>query len=279
MKKKLIATLVAGAVLSTGLIGLTACGGGLSINKGEEVSEEDWGKAFTATMEAESCTVDSYAEIVFKAKGSSDFVKEELGVDSIDMSVTTTGEGTGYYDVKNNSYYAKSTSKVSVSGVPDSMKEEYENKEYVTEYYSVKENDTYYMAQYNGAAEEPKWEVQVSTFGNMSSPVYVLSQTFATEKDGTATALSALYSSFAYSGGVYTATLYRYDTEYKVSVSVKGGYIVGFSTEYSESEEDEGFSESESMKTVYNFSNYGSTTVSPSDAAKKAIEDYKAENN
>ena len=40
--------------MSTGLIGLTACGGGHDINKGEEVSKEDWAKAITATVEAKT---------------------------------------------------------------------------------------------------------------------------------------------------------------------------------------------------------------------------------
>ena len=76
MRKKLIATLVAGAVMSTGLIGLTACGGGHDINKGEEVSKEDWAKAITATVEAKNYTVDAYQEMELKLTGSI----EDLGV-------------------------------------------------------------------------------------------------------------------------------------------------------------------------------------------------------
>ena len=82
MKKKLIATLVAGVVLSTGLIGLTACGGGLE--KGEEVTKEDWAKAFTATIELKNFTAETVSESSGTATGSVD-----TGSGKVDVTVKT----------------------------------------------------------------------------------------------------------------------------------------------------------------------------------------------
>ena len=281
MKKKLIATMVAGAVLSTGLIALTACGGGLSINKGEEVDAAGWKAAITATCDAKNYTVESYAEMELKAKGSYEGIKDELGADSVDMNVKSTGEGKNYYDLENNTSYSKGTTKVKASGVPEGLKDEteYQDKDYSIELYSVKDGDTYYMASYNTIKEDAEWEVYGSpvSVGSISDVTYVLKQTYATEKDGTVVkSISDLYESFTYSSGVYTATLYRSSSEYTISIAVKGGYVVGYSMEVINSEEDEGFTSSESIKYVYNFSDYGKTTVNPSNDAKKAIEDYKA---
>ncbi len=277
MRKKLIATLVAGAVMSTGLIGLTACGGGHDINKGEEVSKEDWAKAITATVEAKNYTVDAYQEMELKLTGSI----EDLGVSDLNVSATTKGEGKTYYDIDNGSYYGNSSVKVTVSGVPDELKDEDEFKarDYVMEQYGVKDGDTYYTAMYDGTEETPEWEVREYSSAVSGGMGYLFTQTYSTTEGGTASTLDELYDAFTYSGGVYTATLWQYSIEMKISVSVKGGYVVGISSEYTEEEGDENSKMSTTAKMVYNFSAYSGTTVSASDAAKKAVEDYKASNN
>ena len=144
MRKKLIATLVAGAVMSTGLIGLTACGGGHDINKGEEVSKEDWAKAITATVEAKNYTVDAYQEMETKMTGSI----EVLGITNLNISAKTTGEAKNYYDLANGSFYVSSSVKATVSGVPDELKDEdeFQARDYVMEQYGVKDGEKYYMA-------------------------------------------------------------------------------------------------------------------------------------
>lgn len=279
MKKKLIATLVAGAVLSTGIIGLTACGGGLSINKGEEVSKEDWAKAFTATMEAKNFTAESYAEESMSMKGSGEMLKLMIGVESIDMSVKAVSQGKGYYDVENGTTYGTATAKVNVSGIPDDWKDEakYQNSDVKTETYAVKDGDTVYNAMYNSASEEEnKWSVYTTSSINTGLS-YILGASFATEKGGASATVSTLYDAFTYGGGVYTADLWLEGAEVKVSVSVKGGYVVGFAYEGTATEEEAGLKSSESSKVVYNFSNYGSTTVNASSDAKKAVEDFKAQ--
>ncbi len=279
MKKKLLATLVATAVLSTGIIGLTACGNPGGEDKGDdkipdtivtgaEVTSEDWAKAFENTLAAENYTAKLYVENIFKAQGTD----EELG--EIDLTVTTTQEGPCYYD-KGDSY-SKAKVKVVATGVPDDeeLQEEYKNQEFDIENYTVKDGDVYYSANYGIGTEEDKWTV--STTSSTMSLMGGVFDSCATEKGGERAELSALYDSFTYADGVYTATLWIYDSENTVSVSIKDGYIVGYSTECLTETEYEGNKESDGMKYVYTFSNYGSTTVTPSDAAKKAVEDYKA---
>ena len=276
MKKKLIASLIAGAVLSTGIIGLTACGGGHDINKGEQVDEAGWKAAITATGEAKNYTVKAYEEAEMKTTGN----MELLGLTDINITTKESAEANYYFDLGNGSIYSKETIKMTVSGVPDKLKDEdvYKNKEYSNEAYSVKDGDTYYSARYRGSDKEPEWNVnESSSFYGGGFGYLVTNASYATEKNGTSIALSELYESFTYSNGVYTATLWDHDTEETVSLSIKGGYVVG----YSFSSNYEGGSDSLKVtgtgKTVYNFSDYGSTTVKASDDAKKAVEDYKAE--
>ena len=273
MKKKLIATLVAGAVLSTGIIGLTACGGGHDINKGEEVDEAGWKAAITATCAAKNLTAEAYEEYNTKLTGS-------MG-EITDLNVTgkTAAEGKYYYDVDNGNLYIKETVKTTVSGVPDELKDEDEFKaaDYVMERYAVKDGEKYYFARYDGNDETPEWEVNESSSAITGGVAYLFNSSYATEEGGETTTISELYEAFTYSNGVYTATLWSYGSEMTVSLSVKGGYVVGISKEYTHEEGDENSKMSNTVKSVYNFSNYGSTKVSASDAAKKAVEDYKAE--
>ena len=49
---------------------------------------------------------------------------EDLGVSDLNVSATTKGEGKTYYDIDNGSYYGNSSVKVTVSGVPDELKDE-----------------------------------------------------------------------------------------------------------------------------------------------------------
>ncbi|MDE5721543.1 MAG: hypothetical protein K2I30_02210 [Clostridia bacterium] len=278
MRKKLIATLVAGAVMSTGLIGLTACGGGHDINKGEEVSKEDWAKAITATVEAKNYTVDAYQEMETKMTGSI----EVLGITNLNISAKTTGEAKNYYDLANGSFYVNSSVKATVSGVPDELKDEdeFQARDYVMEQYGVKDGEKYFMAYYDGTAQTPEWSVREMPSIYNNGMAFLFEGDYATEKDGTVATLSELYDAFTYSGGVYSATLWEDgDEETKISLSIKGGYVVGYSVEATHEEGDGNSSMTSSGKYVYNFSNYGGTTVSASDAAKKAVEDYKASNN
>lgn len=277
MKKKLIATLIASAVLSTGIIGLTACNKGDNggeenvpdtVVKGVQVDKEGWAKAFETTLAAKSYTIKAYMESTYKAKGT----LEEIG--EIDLSVTETRTGAAYYD---GNTYGTTKVKTVATGVPDDERyqKKYKNSEYEFEDYIVKDGDVYYNAYYSTKEENAEWTVEtIDSIGG--SAINVLGTDYATEAKGTTSTLDKLYDSFTYEEGVYNATLWQYDSEVKVSVSVKDGYVVGYSTDGLYEEEDEDGKESEEYKLVYNFSNFGSTTVTPSDAAKKAVEDYKA---
>ena len=275
MKKKLIATLVASAVLSTGIIGLTACGGGNGghdINKGEEVSKAGWAAAITATQSAKNYTADAYQEVDTTMTGN-------MGeLTNINLTGKTIGEAKFTYDLDNGGIYVKQTVKITVSGVPDELKGEdgYKDDEYVTESYCVKEGDTYYTANYRGNAENPEWSTGSTTSFSSGGLGYLFNSTYSVEEDGTAVTLSELYDAFTYSNGVYTATLWGGGSEETVSLSFKGGYVVGYSFASTHEEGDEDSKMINSGKMIYNFSNYGSTTISPSDDAKKAVEDYKA---
>lgn len=282
MKKKLLATLIATAVLSTGIIGLTACGGNNNgdnngdedkitdtVVKGVQVDAEGWAKAFENTFAAESYTAKAHFESSYGVKGT----YEELG--EIDFSVTGTQEGTIYYD---GNEYNKSICKVVATGVPDdeTMQNRYKNKEYEREDYIVKDGETYYRAYYSTEEEDAEWTVSTSSTDRGSVVIEILGTSFATEKNGESKTVAELYESFTYKDGVYTAALWGDDIEATVSASVKDGYIAGYSLEFIYEEEDEGGKMSEGIKYVFSLSDYGKTTVTPSDAAKKAVEDYIA---
>ena len=285
MNKKFLATLIVGVVAATSIIGFTACndnGGGSenggndgddlsAVVKGVQVDAEGWAKAFEATLAAESYTVKLYREDAYKASGTDD----ELG--EINLSVIDTRNGTAYYD---GNTYGKTKVKVVATGIPDDedWQKLYQNQEYDIESYIAKDGETYYSAYYSTQEEDAEWSV--STLDTIDgSTIDVLNSTYATDKDGTANAaLTDLYEAFTYADGVYNATLWQYGVETAVSVSVKDGYVVSYSTEYLYKYEYEGYTHSDGLKVVYNFSNFGSSTVNASDAAKKAVEDYKAAN-
>lgn len=270
MKKKLIATLVAGAVLSTGLIGLTACGGGLSINKGEEVDADGWVKALEATAEATNYTVESYEESNVDYSGTVEGV-------TISFSVSGTDQGKTYVDIDNDTMYQSSTAKVTVKGdVPEALKDQYSNKEYKYEQYYAKVNDTLYNASYSDASSEAAWRVY-DAYSIDGPAEYLLYGSYSTTEDGEEKSLDELYDAFTYKSGVYTATLYADGDAATVSISIKGGYVVGVAVEYTV-EQDYGMNMKITAKSVNNFSAYGSTTVNASTDAKNAIDNYVNDN-
>lgn len=274
MKKKLIATIVAGAVLSAGLIGLTACDTveGLTINKGEQVTKEQWVAAITQSLAAESYTVDVSNVGFRREKGST----EELGKFDTTRKYVITGNV--YYD---GSTYSKTVEAVKFTGVPDAYKDNANYQDAVINYeeYICKEITTYNVNYYTThySSDYGEWYTGPGE-GNIN---YTLAQSLGynwrTEKTGQAVKITQLYDAFTYSGGVYTATLYNSGSdEYKVSVSIKGGYVVGYSEyNYDEYSNEKGTAIYEGTE-VSNYSNYGSTTVNASDAAKQAIETYKS---
>ena len=88
MRKNLVAMLLVGAVAATAVIGLSACGGD-SIEKGVEVSEDEWKAAFKASSEAESYTMD-----VTSSEEATGY--ETVDGNKINLSYKMTGSGKVY---------------------------------------------------------------------------------------------------------------------------------------------------------------------------------------
>lgn len=266
MRKRLVATLLVGAVATTAVIGLSACGGA-GIEKGVQVDEQGWKDAFKASVEAKNFTTEQITETKGSTSGS-------VGDISVNVKMESNENLLSYYDVDGGKSYEKGTAKMKITGVKDldeTIKQVLhveddidETEDY--ESYIVKEGDTYYEA----IKENGEWAVDES-YG-----VYAFSilshASYATEATGEDQALSLLYSAFTYSGGIYTATLYNYGQEYTVSVSIKDGYVIGYSVEYKMEGEQSGITVKTESKQVYKYSNYGNTTVNPSNDAKNAIE-------
>ena len=265
MRKRLVATLLVGAVATTAVLGLTACGGA-GIDKGVEVDEQGWKDAFKATSEATNYTVELISETTSSASGKADDI-------SVNVKYEEKSNSTSYYDVDGGKAYEKSSASMKVTGIkslPDALKQilgfddDIEEKEEY-ESYTVKEGENYYEA----TLEDGEWIVD-EAYG-VYPYSYVSNASFATEKNGEYTNISLLYSAFTYSGGIYTATLYSGSYEYTVSVSIKDGYVLGYSVESKMEGEMNGLTSKSESKVVYKFSNYGKTNVSPSKGAQDAI--------
>lgn len=249
MKKKLIATLVAGAVLSTGIIGLTACGGGLSIPKGGEVADKEaWVKAFTDTVALKNYTLESYSSIDFTLKGA---YKNSNSKDvPVDISSKATASAVVLYDSENNKAYSEtstnSEAKGTENGVEEGGKYSYTNKEY----YELSEEKNsvkyYWNADYSKgdlkstegvSSEEQYWDADETAYfaSSMLTGLSTNVLFYETEEAVIPQSVATLYDKFTYDGGVYTATLYvtadfnkaEDKVECKVTVSIKDGYVIG----------------------------------------------------
>lgn len=266
MRKKILATLLVGAVAATAAAGLTACGkddGGVA--KGEEVTEEAWKAAFAATVAAQNYTYEMTSD--YKVSGT---------VDSKKYSVHSATEQKFYYDAVNNHCYSVYTETYKTSGFKDAGIEEEDYDESQTEKtYTLKDGDITWEAEYNSGDEQPAWEAD--EYGYMRSyAAYIAAGTYAAEKDGAQKALTELYSAFKYSGGYYAASLWTdFDeeelTEVKLTFSIKGGYVVGCRNEYKASHTEDGATETTDVKTSVTISKYGSTTVEAPAEAVAAI--------
>ncbi|MCI8733971.1 MAG: hypothetical protein HFE40_00245 [Clostridia bacterium] len=265
MRKNLVAMLLVGAVAATAVIGLSACGGD-SIEKGVEVSEDEWKAAFKASSEAESYTMD-----VTSSEEATGY--ETVDGNKINLSYKMTGSGKVY--AEKGKIYSETNIQVKSSGMEEAGWGENEDKSYSMKQYYLNENDSWWIAGYNGSKENAKWEAQNSS--NMVSVLAgLMSGQYSVEEDGETKALSDLYSAFTYSGGYYSANLWlSYSGEVKVTVSIKDGYVIGLQTEATMIEKDETSESNGTDKSVYKISGYGSTSVSAPEDAVKAIEDAK----
>ncbi|MDE6598101.1 MAG: hypothetical protein K2K60_05640 [Clostridia bacterium] len=276
MRKKTMAVLLAGAVAAAGIIGLTACkkDSGNGLQKGEQVSEEQWKTAIAATAGAENYTSTFTNDYQVTATG-------KIGDKSVTYNYTSNSTETSYYDFTNKKYYAESSYTDKTSGgelMGETDGEESETyKEYIearaltiwsTEFDS-EENEWYVDDSYT----YPSAETLASNFKDNSNTDFLASAKLSTTKEGATTTISELYSAFTYKDGFYTATLYSYGQEATVTISVKGGYVVGVLQEGTNETTNEalGISSKVTIKAVYTFSNFGSTTVTTPEGAAAAI--------
>lgn len=312
MKKRLIATVVAGAVLSTGLLGLTACG--LSIPKGEQIADaETWKKAFERTDDLTNYTFEtSYSDsqtvsgTVNKNYSYNDFYETP---DNVSHNYTSNNSVTRLvlFDQDNNKAYTEmssnSDSKGRFKGEEINSKSSEINKAY---YELSKEGESYnYYWRANYAKSESKdlkavssqenyWTAKEITYfaDSAVSPLYRATY-YESEAAESSTYLYDMYDMFTYSGGVYTANLYMNVTigrvktvrvECEVKLSFKDGYVIGLSYKAGGSDkayENNRYNLEYTFKTegVYSLSNVNSTDVSKKSNKDiiKAIDKAKSE--
>lgn len=231
MKKKVIATLLAGALLGAGAICLSACGSSsVSVPKGDKVTEDKWSAAFEKMPELENYTLKSSMNVQCKLSGTKTEANYYTGKKK-DIKVEGNGKAESssvvLYDKKGKTAYQESSSSSSASGSEDGEKGESKSKYVSKNYYELSETkDSYWRARYSlensyssdvesksERKEEDFWEAsETSYFASSSvSSLASIGSFYETNDKDTAVAKSikVLYSKFTYSGGVYTADLYR----------------------------------------------------------------------
>jgi len=301
MKKKLIATLVAGAVLSTGVIGLTACGG-LSVPGGEEVAnEEAWAKAMTDTVELTNYTFESSTSVNVDVKGTVSKLSSNGSYKTLDHNYTykTAATNLSVFDTENDKAYAENTDKMELNGTYSGkeIKGNYDNSQKA--YSELSENKesvkTYWVAEYSkqelksneGETKEEEYWSASEDYHMLSSGLDALtySTLFYETEDATAPkSIVSLYDKFTYNGGVYTADLYtKLNLDMsgdlidivacKVTISFKGGYVIGLGIKVDASDSLKEENAHDITYTVKAESVYVLTEIKTTDVSKKVNKD------
>ena len=312
MKKRILATLLVGAVAASGVIGLSACGvGGVVMPKGEDVTKEVWEKAFTdeqmETLNNYTASAAANRSVIvtgsYKSSGGSD--------EEISLKLKSTSYQTILYNEESLSYYSESNSSnsstTSYDGVAENKTIKNINKSYIekgeneNEYWSASysKNDT--QTDTGGLAIETYWSASKAVFAPSNNypglvenkiNTLVFSNTKEEKADTKSGTISELYDLFEYNGGVYTATLYSQYVveeddfemapvvEYKISVSFKDGYLIGYSAKVDASDTYENTTYTIKAEQAYAITGIGSTdplkkkTGDVKKAIEKAKEDY-----
>ena len=297
MKKKLIATLVAGAVLSTGIIGLTACGNSVSLPKGEQVADATaWAKAFEDTAELTNFTYEASLNIDQKGEGT---LKNSKGEDEVvKYTAKTSSYNLTVYDKDADKAYVETTSSMDVKGTHKGKEEKQKSSGTEKDYYELKEKNDLYKSYWNASytktesngtdgkySREDYWDAS-STSSYASNPLGNFSPSFYENgsDEAVSKSITTLYDKFTYSGGVYTAELYRSASiaqmgtdrvKVEVKVSFSGGYVIGVSYKASKAEGEltlgtDKFNYTYSVEAVYALKD-----IKKTDASKKANKDIK----
>ncbi|MDE6411412.1 MAG: hypothetical protein K2L02_02620 [Clostridia bacterium] len=242
MKKKILATVLAGAMVATCAASLAACGDSkVSMPKGDEVTDTEWAEFFEKTTEVKNYTleysVDSTATIkgTYKAPTGMDITKKKE--QTIEGKSKASESGLALYDVENNKAYSetKSSSELSMKGDEDKSTSESEGTE--KEYYELKAEKegvkTYWYADYSkfeSSSESPlgkdskKKEEYWDAYTEVEFAESYIYEIFegdiyfyeSKEENAEEKSILELYEKFTYADGVYTATLYKEVELYEV---------------------------------------------------------------
>ena len=279
--KKILTTLLVGAVALTAVAGLTACGG--NNDGGSAVTAEEWATAFENTIKAENYTVVSNIDMSMVTKAT-------VEGQQMTSNVTLSGKNTYYFDLAGKKSYedGKLTEKMTGEGLPEEMLGE---KTTETKTYSKIDGTTLWACEYDSVNDE--WDAVGQPFESENAAKEYFAHTelsaslsakqyyAAIPAEGEAKALSELYSAFTYADGKYTATLYvqvegNTYTEGKVTITIKDGYVTLLQAESSGETTQMGATITSTSKTAYAISNIGSTQVTEPEKALAAIDAAKA---
>ena len=312
MKKRILATLLVGAIAGTSLIGLTACGG-VSLPKGDEIDAEKWAEAFEKTGELENYTLKHSSSYNVSGDGKI-YLSETKTTDFSHKSKASVNE-TLLYDLKGQKAYGESKTSAEISTQAYGLKDYEKSKSSLVAktYYELKEtknetdyfwNVTYTKAKSNNVDTEyrsnnvkgtSEFSWYASTTRYFYSPEFdALSGRFYKDSEGEEGGyLPTLYESFKFESGVYTASLYQKVDLYEgirtivpvtvsVSISKADTCVLGVKLVYDASgtAKEEGeydITYKYKGEEVFALSNVGSTDASKkaTSAVKKAIEREK----
>jgi len=286
MRKKILATLLVGAVAAAGVIGFTACNdgnggnednGGEEIKKGEQITETQWKAAMTATQNAENYTVTLSSETKETGEGT---------YEGKPVSYTSTENISAklYYDLTGKKLYTDGQTKMKTTGA-ESVGETDIDKTTPRKAYEEIDGTTVWYGDFSHT--DNTWSARSSDCGTEAAAkarfaeggvAYLFEDNSLSQTaEGAKTTISELYSAFKYENGLYAATLYTHGEKAEFTVSVKGGYVLSVQSVVSFESEDNGMNYTSSMKAAYNFSDFGSTTVNAPAEAVQAIADAKAQ--
>lgn len=292
MKKKLIATLIAGTVLSAGLLSFTACG--LSVPKGSAVADSDaWKMAFDRTDELTNCTMEISSTMDLSVDGTVRYLNKEQ---THKYDEKRSKSGLILINEETDKAYIEGTESREVKGTSLGDEVNTKTSDVSKAYYELKEKEgsskTYWRASYlkdesktieSVSSKEYYWKASAVSYISDTSSSTIADSFFYETKDATySSRLISLFDKFTYSGGVYTANLYRdvyiggvasERIACKVSVSIKDDYVVGLglNIDVSERAYEKGnydFKYTYKVESVCVISNINSTDVS-----KKANKD------
>ena len=230
MKKKVLATLLAGALMGASAVSFASCGG-VSMPKGDQVTKEEWAEFIAAMAELKNYTLDYSADVNVTLNGTTKEVKDYSNPDPAKMKEEkVTGEtktsmaGTTVYDSVNNKAYVEGTESSQIDMKSDDEKMKASAEETDKAYYELKEEGVYWKAAYayemseldgtdirRSEKSESYW-IAGTTFYFADNTINIMfsDSTFYETKDGTEEKnIAELFEKFTYSAGVYTATLYK----------------------------------------------------------------------